>query len=74
MAGFIESGKLTQTEADAKLQVVLTTPDKSTPPEKIAWNIEGLDSLLASGKLTQEQFDEKVASLTIKKDAPDQSS
>ena len=74
LAGFIESGKLTQTEADAKLQVVHATRDKSTPPEKIAWSFEGLESLLASGKLTQEQFDEKVALLTIKKPPPDQSS
>lgn len=55
----VESGKLTQEQADAKADWVST--DKVLLPKKEIADLEGyLAKLVAVGKLTQEQMDAKL--------------
>ena len=55
----VESGKLTQAEADAKLDWYTT--DKAFVPKKEIADLEGyLAKLVAAGKLTQAEADAKL--------------
>ena len=55
----VESGKLTQAEAESKLE--WTATDKAFAPKKEIADLEGyLAKLVAAGKLTQAEADAKL--------------
>ena len=71
LAIMVEEGKLTQEQADAKLQAVESKSLDSTVNNKFVFTDEALQQKLAAmvtnGTLTQDQADEKLRWLLLKK-------